>query len=69
MNKNFKYLALIALPLITVIVWLIWKFMIPTMQQNFLDKVSARVEKALYPSKKRRSKGLRVYATRKSGRK
>jgi len=69
MHKNFKYLSFIALPLLTIIVWLIWKFMIPAMKQDFLDQVGQRVEKLLYPDKKRRSKGLRNYASRKSGRK
>lgn len=55
MNKNFKYLAFaIALPLLTLIVWLVWTFMIPAMKNHFLNSVSRRVEKML--PKERRSK-------------
>lgn len=69
MNKNFKYLAFILLPILTIIVWIIWRFLFPSYKTTFLDRVGHFIEKFIYTEKKRRSKGLRNYAAKKSGRK
>ena len=69
MNKNFKYLALILLPILTIIVWLIWRLLFSSHKDTFLDKAGRTVEKVLLTEKKRRSKGLRIHTAKKAGRK
>jgi hypothetical protein len=71
MNKNtIAYIAIaLALPVLTVVVWLIWVFVLPAFKNHFLNIVSSRVEKILYgEQKKRKTKGLRP-ATAKKGQK
>jgi len=69
MNKNLKYVAFaLALPVLTVVVWLIWVFIIPAIKDRFLYVVSSHTEKLIYGEPKRKTKGLRKAAAKKNKR-
>lgn len=61
MHKNFKYVALIMLPLLTIMVWLIWVFLIPAFKKDFLERAGRFVDKTILTEKKRRTKGFRLH--------
>lgn len=68
-TKSSKHLAIffaIALPILTIMVWIIWVLLLPAFRDHFLNTVSRKVERKL--NKKRKTKGLRVH-TSKKGRK
>jgi hypothetical protein len=66
-TKTFKYLALIIVPILTIVVWVIWFLLLPQFRGHFLKTVSSVVERN-FTTKKRKSKGLRPH-TSKKGRK
>lgn len=53
MSKNLKYLV-IAMPILTVVVWLIWVLLLPSIREHFLHTVSTKVEQNILKNKKRR---------------
>lgn len=68
-TKSSKHLAIllaIALPILTVVVWVIWVLLLPAFRDQFLNTVSRKVERKL--NKKRKTRGLRIH-TSKKGRK
>ena len=68
-TKSSRYIAIffaIALPILTVVVWVIWVLLLPAFRDHFLNTVSRKVERKL--NKKRKTKGLRKF-TSKKGRK
>jgi hypothetical protein len=54
MNKNVKHLA-IALPLLTLVVWVVWVILRPSIREHFLSTVSEKVERNILKDKKRKS--------------
>lgn len=72
MKKNTLVITALAvtLPVLTVVVWLIWLFVLPTVKQRFLNFVSNHVEKTLYgeqkakAAKKRRTNARKPYGKR-----
>lgn len=52
MHKNLKYLVM---PILTVVVWLIWVLLLPSIREHFLHTVSTKVERNILKNKKRRA--------------
>jgi hypothetical protein len=67
MNKKSTYLVLgLAMPLLTVLVWVIWVLLLPSIRAHFLHSVSTKVERNILKNKKRRTKGLRKASSKKA---
>lgn len=66
-TKSVKTLALILVPILTIVVWVVWVLLLPQFRGKFLSAASSLVERNL-TSKKRKSVGLRRH-TAKKGRK
>lgn len=57
----------VALPLITLVVWLIWLLAAPAIKDRFLNFVSGHVEKTLYGEKAKSAKKRRGNAKKQYG--
>lgn len=57
--------AAIAVPLLTVMVWIIWLFVVPAMKERFLNFTSRHVEKVLYGDAKAKAAKKRLKNSRK----
>ncbi len=65
-SKTSKHLAIffaIAMPILTILVWVIWVLLLPAFRDHFLNSVSRKVERKL--NKKRKTMGLRIYSAKK----
>lgn len=68
-TKSSKHLAIffaIAMPILTLLVWVIWVLLLPSFRGHFLSTVSRKVERKL--NKKRKTKGLRKFTSKKARR-
>lgn len=63
MNTKLKYVALIVVPVLTILVWAIWFFLLPQFRGKFLQSASSLVERNL-TTKKRKTKGLRPHTAK-----